>query len=243
LKKLKGRAWTIKSRSLKLIGLPEARVNDKVEDLLQLSGQITVGIYTYVGEVALRITVKAKTDKAADTAIKRLENKIKKRLGDVVYGTDNETLQEVVGRILTKSKKTLAIAESCTGGGVSDLITNVPGSSNYFTMGIIAYSNRNKIKRLNIKGDLIKKYGAVSKDVAKSMADNVREVANTDIGLGITGIAGPGGQTKKKPIGLVYIALSTKKKKIMKEFRFSGSREEIKLQASQQALNLLRLNL
>lgn len=243
LKKLQTKEWIIKSRSLKLIGLPEAKVNEKVKDLLQLSGHTTLGIYAHVGEVELRITTKAHREKRADANIKRFEGKLRRRFKDFIYGADDETPQGAVGNILTKRKKRLATAESCTGGYLSNLITNVPGSSKYFIMGVIAYSNDIKKNWLNVKEELLKKYGAVSKEVAKSMADNVREIAKADIGLGLTGIAGPTGQTKTKPIGLVYIAISTKSKKIAKEFRFTGSREEIKLQSSQQALNLLRLNI
>ncbi len=243
LKRLQGPSWMIKSKSFKLIGLPEAKVNEKVKDLLILSGHITVGIYMHLGQVELRITTKAQSDKKADKNIKQLEQKIRKRFGNLIYGVDSDTLQSVVGGILTKRKKTLAIAESCTGGYISNLITNSPGSSKYFLTSVVAYSNNAKISRLNVPKALIKKYGAVSKEVAAAMAENVRILAGSDIGLGITGIAGPTGQTKKKPIGLVYIAISAKKKRIAKEFHLLGSREEIKLQASQQALNLLRLNL
>ena len=243
LKKLCKESYTIKSRSIKLIGLPEAKVNEEVADLLEMGGNATVGIYTNLGEVVLRITVKAKTGKLADGKITKLEKKIKKAFGPLVYGTDEETLQEVVGRRLLKSKKTLAIAESCTGGQISSLITDTPGSSHYLKAGLVAYSNDIKTGYLKVDKALIKKDGAVNKKVAKSMADNVREFAGADIGLGITGIAGPAGGTKKKPVGLVYIVLSSKKKNIAKEFKFSGTREEIKLQSAQQALNMLRLNL
>lgn len=243
LKKLQTQSWTIKSKTIKLIGLPEATINEKVKDLLELSGQTTVGIYTHLGEVELRITAKAKDLKRADSSIKKIEGKIRKRFKEFIYGVDSETLQGAVGQILIKRNKNVAIAESCTGGLISNLITNVPGSSKYFITGIVAYSNDVKINQLNIPKDILKKQGAVSKEVAKFMAENVRALAGADIGLGTTGIAGPTGGTKTKPIGLVYIALSTKKKKIVKEFKFLGSRKEIKLQASKQALDLLRLNI
>jgi len=243
LKKIRTKNWVIKSRSLKLIGLAEAKINEQVKDLLSLSGQTTVGIYTHLGEVELRITTKAQADKKADSNLKRIEGKIRNKLRAYIYAEDKETLEEAVGGIITKKKKTIAVAESCTGGYISNMITNASGSSKYFKMGIITYSNDAKITKLNINKDVIKKYGAVSKEIAKSMADNIRAIAKTDIGLAVTGIAGPTGQTKTKPIGLVYISLATKKKAIVKEFRFIGTREEIKLQASQQALNLLRLNL
>lgn len=144
-----------------------------------------------------------------------------------------------VGQILRKKKKTLAIAESCTGGLISDRITDVSGSSNYFMAGIVAYSNGIKENLLGLSGNTIRKYGAVSGKVALEMAEGVQLLAGTDIGVGVTGIAGPTGGTRSKPVGLVYIALVADKKKIVKEFRFKGSRKSIKSQAAQAALNLI----
>jgi len=144
-----------------------------------------------------------------------------------------------IGKILRKRKITLAVAESCTGGLISSRITDSSGSSEYFRMGIVAYSNKIKENILGVSSDLLKKYGAVSKEVALEMAKGARLLANTDIGVGVTGIAGPMGGTKAKPIGLVYIAFVTGKKRVVKEFRFKGSRQDIKLQASQSALNLI----
>lgn len=144
-----------------------------------------------------------------------------------------------VGKVLIKRQITLSVAESCTGGLISNRITDVSGSSKYFKMGVVAYSNKIKENILWIPGSLIRKYGAVSKQVAIEMAEGVRAVANTDIGMGVTGIAGPTGGTKKKPVGLVYIALVTNKKRIVKKIHFKGSRQEIKFQASEIALNLI----
>lgn len=240
LKKLSKGSGILKSRTIKLIGMPEAAVNDKVEALLQKGGDTTMGIYTSLGEVALRVTAKAKNEAAADKQIKRIENIIRKKFKDAIYGTDDQTLQDAVGHTLAKAKKTLAIAESCTGGHLSNLITNTSGSSGYFKMGIVAYSNDAKIKQLGIERAVIAKKGAVSKEVAKAMAENIKNISGADIGLGITGIAGPTGGSKKKPVGLVYIALSSKKKNLVKEFKFTGTREEIKLRTCQHALDLLR---
>ena len=140
-------------------------------------------------------------------------------------------------------KKTLAIAESCTGGLLSSRITDVSGSSGYFIMGVVAYSNRAKEILLGVSAKSIKRYGAVSEEVALEMAKGIRRLAKTDIGLSVTGIAGPTGGTKSKPVGLVYIALVAGKKKIVKKFRFKGSRKNIKLQASQAALDVIRRNI
>lgn len=147
------------------------------------------------------------------------------------------------GKIMRKEEMTLAVAESCTGGLLSSRITNASGSSDYFIMGIVAYSNEIKENVLGVSDKLIKKFGAVSKEVALEMAKGVRLLAGADIGIGITGIAGPTGGTRSKPVGLVHIALVTDKRRIVKKFRFRGPRSEIKLQASQNALDLLKNNI
>ena len=152
-------------------------------------------------------------------------------------------IEAEVGEILRKRKMTVAVAESCTGGLISSRITDSSGSSDYFIMGVVAYSNKIKENILRIPGSLIRKYGAVSGQVALEMAKGVRLIARADIGIGVTGIAGPAGGTRSKPVGLVYIALATGKKRLVKEFHFPGSRQEIKFQASQAALDLLRKNI
>ncbi len=235
--------WTIKTRTVKTTGLVESLVNKKVKDLLSMSGDITVGIYAHLGEVHLKITAKDKDEKRANKRIKGVEKDIRRRLKDYIYGIDNDTLEEVVGKFLMRKKKTLSIAESCTGGLVANRITNVSGSSLYFKMGITAYSNQAKEKLLSVSRESIRKHGAVSKVVASEMAKGIGNLADTDISLGITGIAGPTGGTKKKPVGLVYISIITGKKRSTKEFRFTGNREEIKYQTSIAALDLIRRSL
>lgn len=153
-----------------------------------------------------------------------------------------ETLEGAIGKLLTKKRKTLAIAESCTGGLVSSRITDVSGSSKYFMAGLVAYSNESKENFFGVSQKLIERYGAVSRQVALAMAKGIKFLACVDIGLSVTGIAGPTGGSRRKPIGLVYVALVTDKKKIVKEFRFKGSRKDIKFQASQVALDLIRKN-
>ena len=164
-------------------------------------------------------------------------------------------IEAEVGKVLNKRQITLAVAESCTGGLISNRITDVSGSSKYFKMGVVAYSNKVKENVLWIPGSLIHKYGAVSRQVAIEMAQGVRAIANADIGIGVTGIAGPTGGTRStlrqklrvnaepveesKPVGLVYIALVIGKKQIVKKFYFKGSRQDIKFQASQAALGLV----
>jgi nicotinamide-nucleotide amidase len=173
----------------------------------------------------------------------RLEKKILKRLKDHVFSSTGEELEEIVGKLLRSKKKTLAVAESCTGGLLGNRITDVPGSSDYFLQGIVAYSNQSKINTLGVKPSVLQKQGAVSPEVARAMARGIREIAQSDYGLGITGIAGPSGGSAQKPVGLVYIALAWSKGMIASRNMFLGNREKIKFQASQKALDMLREHL
>ena len=230
----------IKSRSIKLFGLPEPKVNEKVKDLLMLSGPVRVGIYTKAREVELTIMTKQENERSADKEIAKIERIIRNRLKEYIYGVDNDTLESVVGSLLLKKGRSIAVAESCTGGLLSNLLTNVPGSSGYFKEGIIAYSNEAKIKYADVPAGDIKEYGAVSPQVAKAMAGGIRKRSNAGIGIGVTGIAGPAGATKTKPVGLVYIALSTKRGTICRRLNVPGTRTEIKTAAAKAALNLVR---
>lgn len=265
-KRLKGKKTPIiKSRSIKLIGLAEASVNGRVKDLLKLGGAVTVGIYAKQGEVELKIMAKARNEITADAGIKKVEKIIRRRLKPYIYGVDKETMADNVVAALIKRKKTVAAAESCTGGLISSFITNVPGSSMVFMGGIISYSNESKVKDLGVKSETLKKYGAVSAQVTMEMAAGIRKKADVDIGIGVTGIAGPAGATKTKPIGLVYIALvrrvqgtrptsavgalplpagrarrTARLRSICKQFNFLGMRTEIKHQAAQATLDMVR---
>lgn len=154
-------------------------------------------------------------------------------------GEEEESLEKRVGDVLRKNKLRIAIAESCTGGLISHRITNIPGSSDYFDRGIIVYSNSSKTQLLGVPKLILESFGAVSSETARAMAEGIKKNANCDIGLAVTGIAGPGGSTPTKPVGLVYIGLSSKKSTVVKEFRFSGKRHEIKEQASFEALNMV----
>ena len=241
LKKTKGVGeFLIKSRLLKTTGLAESQVHPKVKGLLSIGPDVTCGIYARVGEVSLKITAKATDENKIDASIKKIEKQIRKRLGRYIYGLDDERLEDVVGNLLTKKKKTISVAESMTGGLLANRITDVSGSSNYFKMGCVAYSNESKINLLGVSPEKIKKYGAVSKEVALEMAKGVKRISGAHLAVAITGIAGPTGGTKKKPVGLVYIAFITDKKKKVSEFRFAGKREEIKFQATQATLDLIR---
>ncbi len=230
-------------RTLKLAGVPESYVAQKIPKLLKMKPPITVGIYAKMSEVELKIMAKADHKKIAAKLILSVEKQIRKKFGHHIYGVDDETLSSVVGKYLSRQQKTLSVAESCTGGLVGNLLTETPGSSKYFRGGVICYDNRVKIEKLGIPKEMIKQHGAVSRSCAGQMAQNIRKIFGTDYSLGITGIAGPGGGTKTKPVGLVYIAVADKDKTNCKKYCFFGTRSEIKFRSAQKALDLLRLTL
>jgi len=152
----------------------------------------------------------------------------------------NPALEKQIGALLRKHGKSISIAESCTGGFISHRITNVPGSSNYYDCSVIAYSNQSKIDILHVSPETLKKFGAVSRQTAVEMAQGIKQISGSDLGLVVTGIAGPVGGTPEKPVGLVYICLASDESVVCEEFRFKGKREEIKLQASEAALQMIK---
>jgi len=153
---------------------------------------------------------------------------------------ESSPLEEQIGALLRKRGKTISMAESCTGGFISHRITNVHGSSDYYGCGVIAYSNQSKIDILHVSPETLKKFGAVSRQTAIEMAQGIKQVSGSDLGLAVTGIAGPGGGTPEKPVGLVYICLASDESVVCEEFRFKGKREEIKFQTSEAALEMVK---
>jgi nicotinamide-nucleotide amidase len=164
-------------------------------------------------------------------------------LDDLVYGRNDETLAQVVGNELIRWKKTLSVAESCTGGLITKMLTDKPGSSEFFTHGWITYSNEAKMSELRIDRKLIEEHGAVSQEVASAMAESARKKAGTDYAVAVTGIAGPTGGSEQKPVGLVYIAVVSPRRQFVKRYVFSYTREHIRQRAALTALNMLRKEL
>jgi nicotinamide-nucleotide amidase len=196
------------------------------------------------GDITLHIVAEADNFETARQMIAQRKQQIVTILGPVVYSTEDKTLPEVVGELLRQKKMTLATAESCTGGLVGKLITDVPGSSDYYRGGWVAYSNELKNRELGVPEERLKKYGAVSEPVAGAMAQGAVRKSGADAAIAITGIAGPDGGTEQKPVGLVYIAVQIGKNLEVREFRFAPlSREMIRQRAALSALNLLRLKL
>lgn len=230
------------TRNLKYFGIAEAELAEKVKDLMEKANP-TVAPLVGAGEARLRIAAKAKNFEEANIMIDKVEKEILSRTKDYFYGYDGETLEQIVGELLIEKDLTVAVAESCTGGLISSKLTDISGSSAYTKLNFTTYSNEAKIKTLGVSDKIIENYGAVSDKTAISMAEGVRAVSNCDIGLGITGIAGPTGGTETKPVGLVYIGICDKHKIKVHEVRIPSylSRKDIKYRASQHALNYLRM--
>lgn len=233
----------IQSRVLRIAGLGESVVEERIRDLIHGTNP-TVAPLAKTGEVHLRITAKG-TPASVIPMIDRAEAGLRAKLGDAVFGVDEETLHEVTARLLIARGTTLAVAESCTGGLVTSRLTDVPGSSAFMLAGVVAYSNDAKVRDLGVPPDLITQCGAVSAEVAAAMAEGARTRSGAAMGLAVTGIAGPTGATSTKPIGLVFVSLATQTGTRTDELRFGEEpgRGGIRHLAAQTALNLIRLTL
>lgn len=240
LKKTFSTEGVIKSRVLKVFGLGESMIDEKIGDLFRTLTNPTIALLASHTEVKIRLTAKAKDIATANEMISKVEDEIRIRLKDNIFGADDETMEKVVAVLLSMKNLTISVAESCTGGLISNKLTDISGSSSYFKRGIIAYSNDAKVELLKVPEEAIKTFGAVSREVAEEMASGVRRLSKTDLGLSVTGIAGPTGGTLQKPVGLVYVAISSVERTLCKEFRFSGDRLKIKEQTAQSALDFLR---
>lgn len=218
-------------KTFKFCGIGRDLLERKIGGILKFPLTITE-----VGEELHLRLVTPKREEAMDA-----EDELNAELGEFIFGTDEETLESVVAQLLIKHDLRIAVAESCTGGSVSGRLTDVPGSSAYFLAGIVAYSNEAKHRLLNVSPKTILQHGAVSSFVAVEMATGARQIMDADIGIGITGIAGPAGGSPEKPVGLVFAALSSVFSNPAERFLFEGTRTEIKTRATQRTLNLLRL--
>lgn len=228
-------------RKLKFVGLTEPAAANLIEPVIGACPETTFNILTQPQDIKLTLIGKDTEDgrEQMNAAVDRLIAS----LGDHVYALDDETLSGVVGGLLKENKERLAVAESITAGLIASEITATSGSSQYFLGGIVAYDNSAKAKLLNVSVETLERTGAVSRETALEMASGVREAFESDIGLSVTGIAGPTGGTPQKDIGLVYVGLSTKQTEDGREFQFSGNRREIQLKTAYTALNMLRLQL
>lgn len=231
-------------RVLKISGLTESKIESLLSDIHPLQPSVKLTILAYPGQIELHLYSRSsKNQIKAEEVLDELEHDLQKRLGNNIFSSAGEEIEEVVGFLLRQKQKTLSIAESCTGGLLGHRITNVSGSSDYFLQGFLTYSNDSKVQLLGIPYDLILQQGAVSQKVAEAMAIGIRKISGADLGLSITGIAGPKGGSLEKPVGLVYVGLSWEGGEKVEKNIFLGNREIIKSQSSQKALDMLRRHL
>lgn len=229
------------SQTVKICGIGESKAESMIRDLIDTQTNPTIAPYAKTGEVHLRVTAKADDEKTAKKLIKPVIKELKVRFDEYIYSTEDDvTLEKVVVDLLEANKLTVSCAESCTGGMLSSRLINVAGVSEVYKSGYITYSNKAKRKILGVKKSILDKYGAVSKEVAKAMAEGAAEAARSDVAVSVTGIAGPDGGTKDKPVGLVYIACFVKGKTTVEKFNFTGNRAKVRESSVSAALSLMR---
>jgi nicotinamide-nucleotide amidase len=234
-------------RVLKITGRAESDVDATVQPIYSRWTTQPVPISTTIlaalGQIELHLTAAATSREQADAALDAAVADLRAALGPSVYSEDGRNLEAVVGELLRERGMSIAVAESCTGGLLASRLTDVPGSSDYVERGVVCYSNRAKTELVSVPPALIDEHGAVSEPVARAMAHGIRAAAGTDVGIGITGIAGPGGGSEQKPVGTVAVAVVAGDDTRVRTFHFLGGREMVKFQAAQAAMNMLRLML
>jgi nicotinamide-nucleotide amidase len=232
-------------RVLKITGRTESDVDAAVGPIYTRWGSqqvpITTTILAMLGQIELHLTAHAASSAEADAALAAAVRQLHDVLGHSIYSTDGRPLEAVVGGMLRERQLRIAVAESCTGGLLASRLTDVPGSSDYVELGVVCYSNRSKIELAGVPAVLIAEHGAVSEPVARAMAEGIRARAQTGVGVGITGVAGPGGGSPEKPVGTVAIAVVVEEHVRVRTFQFLGGRDMVKFQSAQAAMNMLRL--
>jgi nicotinamide-nucleotide amidase len=227
-------------RTLKLFGLGEAAVDQAIAGIDLPGLGVGVGFYPRFPENHIVLSARDTVEAAAWLRVKKAEEDIHKLLGSYIFAYDEETLEGVVAGLLREQGRTVSVAESCTGGLITDRLTDIPGSSMYLERGLVTYSNRSKTDLLGVTEDILQKHGAVSEETARLMAEGVRRLAGSDLGLATTGIAGPDGGSEAKPLGTVFIALADGAKTVCREFSYRWDRRRVKIIASQAALLMLK---
>lgn len=227
-------------RVLKVYGLIESYIADVFKGLSDELTGVMFGFYPSFPENHITITVRGKKDEDIERELDRTEQKIRGLLGPYIFASDDKTMEAIVGDLLKERKMTISVAESCTGGLIGHRLTSIPGSSLYFERGIIVYSNRSKVEMLGVNKQTIDSCGAVSDQAVREMAEGIKKTAKTDMGLAVTGIAGPSGGAEDKPVGTVFIGLSVDGKILSGQYCFSGERDKVKLTTSEMALDWVR---
>lgn len=227
----------ILSRTLHLRGVGESLVASKLDKLIMAQTNPTIALYARNGEILIRLTAKAKNEKEAEKMLATAEKAVRSYVDEYIYGVDDDTLGACLGRLLREQGKTIAFAESCSGGLVSSLVTDVPGSSEYLLGSVVSYTNMAKEKLLHVQSETLEQFSAVSRETACEMAEGVRNLLGSDIGVSITGNAGPGA-SEGKPVGLVYIAVAMDTVVYCQEHHFTSTRTENKLRIAQTAISM-----
>ncbi len=234
---------TIRSKMLRIVGVGESAAEDMLKEIIMGQTNPTIAPYAKDGEVHLRITAKTDDPSEADRLIEQMEQKVRSILGDNIYGFNDESLEEVVLNLLREKGMTLSLAESCTGGLVGSRLTDIPGASASFICGIISYSNESKISILGVREETIRDFGVVSSQTAEEMAIGAKRVGGTDIGVSVTGIAGPEGGSSENPVGTCYIGIAIKNEVKVFKLKINGNRKKVKWNSGNRALDYLRREL
>jgi nicotinamide-nucleotide amidase len=230
----------ISASTFKIFGLSESKLGDMLKPI-PISDEVRLSYRAHYPDLTLRLTVRGGEER--ERRFSQLREQIQTLIGPHIYSEGDESLEEIVGRLLVQRRWTLGVAESCTGGYIGHRITRVPGSSAYFKSAAVAYSNESKIRFLGVQEATLKKHGAVSRETALEMAEGIRRQAGVHIGLSVTGIAGPAGGSPEKPVGTVWIGLARDRESDARLVRIPGDRERVILGASQAALHWLRTSL
>ena len=230
----------VKQRVLHTAAIPESVLFNKIGDISAIEQHVKLAFLPSPIGVNLRLTVQGTNETQCNQALKTAEQLIRNKVQDYIYGVDTQTLEGVVAKLLREIDRTIAVAESCTGGLLAHTLTNVSGSSRYFERGVVSYSNESKMELLGVQKGTLEKYGAVSAQTAQEMAAGVRRIAKTDIGMSTTGIAGPSGGTPEKPVGLVFIGFDDGTQQLVKRYVFPFGRLHNKIRSATAALDLLR---
>ena len=230
----------LRTRVYKVVGLPESDVDSRIAPFYKPYKNPETTILSTLGTIEVHLRAQGSTDRQAEALLTEVGDKVELALGDHIFSSRGETLEEVVGMYLVMRQRTVAVAESCTGGLLSERLTRVPGSSGFFLGGVVCYSNDLKTRLVGVPAELIASDGAVSKAVAQALAEGIRRRTGSTLGVGITGIAGPGGGTPEKPVGLVFIAVADDHSTEVRQFRFPGERERVRTWTSVAALEMIR---
>jgi nicotinamide-nucleotide amidase len=227
-------------RTLKVYGLSEPEISERLKPAARDDSDLLIGFYPHFPETHISLSMKGRDVLTVAREVERMEEEVRGLLGQYIFGSDDETLPGVVGGLLKEHGLSISVAESCTGGLIGNLLTNIPGSSSYYMGGIVTYSNQAKTDMLQVESETLSEHGAVSDPTVRRMAEGVRSALKADLGLAVTGIAGPDGGSDEKPVGTVHIGLASDSLTLSQRYRFHGKRTQIKLNTAMMALDWVR---